>query len=805
MANTSAERDILLHSWQQLESAAIVKDVATKGKFINLAIAFLAKRHASSADEARDFFRREIDAYVRRLLTNGQVYRAELVLKNLGRPVKYVMYEFLVATDASSAAVEPSFSPPTAVMSSSVSSSSSSASSASYSSLPVGSSSSDIIMNYLLKTDTSFAVDRVEYDRYLAALRALRGDRQLSKKYAHQLRDYSLDELYQKDATFRNEMLCDVVFETADGVTIASRGGGLDKHIVWTYLLSGKRYELIVRWLHAMFKHEPFEVPHQEDLQLDVIFKDWSLDERMLQELQDIGAGEAIRECLCRGGYFLKDEREHFSRQLRRICRTESWDRNANLLELNETKAALVRLILQHGFIGFLIHDLVDITAMLALRETFPKQRHIIDFCVALRSETPSQPSSVSALVSAHLLKSNPTFHKQQPLIYLTELLLRNPNLADVLDSCSAAATAQHADPTILAQIPLLRVLLDKHRTATRRNDQTTSAAELVKRFAKIDLRQIHQEAAGLAVVDGAAATTTPPLSFDNAALTAKYGAPERLGYLFYVKQSRSAFAVFAFAVEQLQLYAQISRGQIAYACSRVTELALAAPPDNGELGTHCVAFMEMLGVNTSSLRAYLRCVRVWRDAERAGRVAPRADGRAFGELSDAQRLEALIEAQTGADDAEQSGRDLDALRMVCEAHAVPFPVVFLQRAAGTMNWLQWLAFASYYDYPLETVLDVLLAPKTAVDMLQMNETMRTNLRTAVMYDLRERKSPTSSRSGQIAAHRELRPKKTMVQQTTVAGLVRMWAHVILEKIQKIFNSVANQRRDNLLLDQLLG
>lgn len=274
------------------------------------------------------------------------------------------------------------------------------------------------------------------------------------------------------------------------------------------------------------------------------------------------------------------------------------------------------------------------------------------------RSESVENPDGFAACVSTYIAKNDPTFYANQPMIHVVEMLLRNADM----------------DAWTSVRMPTVRVLLEKHRNGTNRNicDQTITLHALVKRFVKIDLRHVQQEAG-----------SAEPLTFDNRILSAKHGTPERIGYLFYVRQCRSAFAVFAFAIEQLQQYAQISRTQIMYACSQVTAIAMDQPP-NAELVSHCMAFMEMVGVNTSALRALLRCVRLWRHrCDSSGQ--PR---RSYDDLTDAERLQVLIDVQlaarSSAGDVRYDADDLDALRLVCEA-SIRWPAcwTFCRRAAN--------------------------------------------------------------------------------------------------------------------------
>lgn len=447
-AAAAAEREHLLHAWAQLESAAIVKDVATKGRYINLAVGFLSQRRGCTVDQARHYFRAEIDAYVRQLLANGQVFRAELVLKNLGRPVRYALYEFMAnaAAPASQTPINDDGSDDARTESTASTS------------ITAGSNSGDIIAMFLHKSDATFADERPAFDRCLTALQVIRSDAALTEKYGRQLAEFTLEEAYKKDATFRDQMACDAMF-AGDQDQQARLAAGLDGPIVWSHLVANKRTDWIVRWLRA--QSGCASGPDASDTHLGAAFRGWSLDEPMLEQLRLAGAGPAVRDVLCRAGHFLSDERADFAQQLRRIGSTAAWPAHADWLQ--RSSAGVADLVLQHGFTVLLCRDFVDVAALLALRDAHPSRRHIVEFAAALRDDLVAQPNNISATVSAHLLKANVAFHKQQPLVYLTELLLRDPPVDQVLAAGIRPDTVRLADPTILAQIPLLRVLLAKH------------------------------------------------------------------------------------------------------------------------------------------------------------------------------------------------------------------------------------------------------------------------------------------------------------------------------------------------------
>lgn len=79
------------------------------------------------------------------------------------------------------------------------------------------------------------------------------------------------------------------------------------------------------------------------------------------------------------------------------------------------------------------------------------------------------------------------------------------------------------------------------------------------------------------------------------------------LNFIHYIKQSRSAYAIYLLLIEQLQNYAQITRNHLFTACESVYDLALRTAITDTEVICHCVAFCEMLGFDTQKLRCFLK------------------------------------------------------------------------------------------------------------------------------------------------------------------------------------------------------
>lgn len=190
------------------------------------------------------------------------------------------------------------------------------------------------------------------------------------------------------------------------------------------------------------------------------------------------------------------------------------------------------------------------------------------------------------------------------------------------------------------------------------------------------------------------------------------------MGYMYYIKQYRSTYAVYVFLMDQLSTFSKITSGQITSACTAVSDLAVNHFEDH-ELVSHCFAFMEMLDMNTNHLRAYLKCLR-W-VKEHRGIVSTTAEPMTM------PQLERVILDKLETDGVQI--RDLEAVRMVFEMKKEKFPDSFLVKVAESRGWFQMIAFAMYFSYSLEQVLSV-------CDRALHDSAVGTNLKRALRWEI---------------------------------------------------------------------
>lgn len=704
---SASEHEALLRRWEPLENKAIVIDVATKGKYIQLAISFIAKRLSISVVQAKEYFRCEVDEYILRLLENGQVFRAEHVLKNLDRVPKYMFYEYVTKFDLKSTD--------------------------SRSSEP-GSSKEDIIMNYLRKNDADFEKEQGRLDIELQMLAFIVADPFVQTKYVKELSALNLESLYKCSDVVRRTVECDCIFVAKHTFIIPI----LQKLGVLAYLLNERKFTFLIKWLNAVRTDGQEVADHLNSNSSDLfeaalfeMFSKWNIDDDMMVLLNqhEANLSNCVRDLLAIHGRFLESEKDNRQIMLRRVFTTESWKQNVELLSDKATIRDLAtNVIIKNGLLSLLIESFIDNELLQELLETHPNEKNTIELCMELKECDPNDILRMSKEVSKFILKKDPNYFEKKPYVYLKELLLQNPTVESVV----ASPHIKH----ILSRIPVVDSFLKKLSTSTTQHDQTSTLQSLVLQFKNIDLKQISSEAGG------------EPLNFSNPTLIARYGQPERLSYVHYVKQFRSAFAVYVFLVEQLQQFGQIT--QISYACSCVADIALAHY-DDVELVIHCISFIEMLGMNSVAIRAHINCIRVVKAAQPDLELAS---------IGDAELLSIMEQVHI-----ENGTTDLEALRVVHEARGLKLPKSFLNQKMEKEDWFQFTLFAMYYDYPLDTVLDVL---KITCNGFDEESQIAVNMSMALKYDV----GPERIRRNSSLTYREHRKKQQAKLDVNSVSLV---------------------------------
>lgn len=330
MATSTNEREKfaekLLKEWEHIEDDMLIKEVATKGKYINLLLQFLVKRSGKSLDDVKTTFNDEVDRYVHRLLTNRQVHKAELVLKNVGRKPQALFYEFVQSTSQEH----------------------------------IDDDVKERVLEHLQSCDNNFDVIREEYDYYLLVLKLVASNKALRRQFEDEIHVFTLESLLRKSVDFRKLMAVTTCLQCKNAILVEK----LDKHITWTYLWRSEQYEYIAKWLNLLYAEQCSGQIEMDgnvkepcfDLALKNLFSSWDIEPDMFDSVQHRPQlDEYILNSFAQNGMIVSNEKDSIVPILQRIFTTGSFATNSNWILVNENLQKICSLDSATKSIGFAI------------------------------------------------------------------------------------------------------------------------------------------------------------------------------------------------------------------------------------------------------------------------------------------------------------------------------------------------------------------------------------------------------------------------------------------------------------------
>lgn len=663
----------LLKEWEHIDDEVLIKEVATKGKHINLLLQFLVKRSGKPLNDVKHYFNEEIDKYVRRLLSNRQVHKAELVLKNVGRKPQALFYEFVQSTSQEH----------------------------------IDDDIKDRVLEHLQNCDNNFDAIREEYDYYLLVLRLVASNKSLRRQFEDEIPVLTLESLLRKSVEFGKLMAVTTCFHCKNAILVER----LDKQITWAYLWRSEQYQYIVKWLNLLYANK-CNVSDSDngtkepcfDIALKNLFSSWDIEPEMFASIQNHHElDEYILNGFAQNGMIIEREKELIITILQRVFTTRSFQLNANWIMTDENVRKICRLLLEQKQLVLLLSTTFPIELIMKIASNFPKLQDEIELCATIKSETFSTMQSIAVVsqkCSEYIIKtSDVDFYSKFPHVFLMEQLLSDmaPMQLAKTDACLA----------ILGKISVMDLFLRKLRSTPTLTDYQVTLDEMLQ-LKNIDLNIIQAEAHS-SNSDSVDSSADEFMSFSNSNLACKYGQPTALSYIDYVKQYRGAYAVYKFFVDQLNTYSLIAQPQIQIACGAICELAINNFNDN-ELIAHCVVFNEMLGLDSQILRAYINCCRIIK--ENAGDNF--SLNLCFDEDDVIKQTEHILLNIVRSDDTSDKEHSVlfdvhkfEALKILCTSRNSDLPLSFLKEAAGRSNWFEFLLFAAYHNYSIRSIVDV--------------------------------------------------------------------------------------------------
>lgn len=457
MINTAAEKDKVQQGWDDMSNESIVKDVATKGKYINLAIAYLAKRlNVPTITDAKAFFRIEINKYVERLLSNKQVFKAEHVLSNVNVSPIFYFHEFYETCENSEVRCA--------------------------------------IVNFLKKTlGDEYEREHLQMTIELKALKVVNNDEMLRPKYGN---CSTLEQFKELDLKAQKELLADVCFTCKCEFVIEE----LNKHVTWNYLLQRQLFVLMFRWIDSIGTNATAVAASVGNWieSLRKKFSAWDIDDEMIDQItvQNVVLPDFILNSLAKKTlYVMKTEQVNIELLVKRLISSESLNQKGQmLLSTRPHSMDIVKSILDRNLNRFLMEEFVDVNDLIDVTPLYPQHQDEVELCIHLKKAAQSSvvdTSTISAEITKYLVKKDPSYRNDHNLVNLADMLLQE-------ESCYSldANTPNDFDDNDDDDNRMLNTILRKfHVGGVQQNDFLVTLNDLVKRFEFVDLHSIKSNA----------------------------------------------------------------------------------------------------------------------------------------------------------------------------------------------------------------------------------------------------------------------------------------------------------------------
>lgn len=340
------ERDKIVKSWSGISEVALIKEVATKGEYIELCIQYWARKRKMSVTEYELFFHDVVQTYVNRLLTERLVCKAENVLRNVKRDVKCFYYQFACESN------DPELR--------------------------------ELIMEHLIKKETCENYEQLMQNLkfHWELLQEIKKSEAILTNIKKHMRRVNLESLMALDSATQQRLMIELYFESHNCTLLQH----ISKFVMWDYLVETKQIEEIIRWCQIQHNSNSYLL-NKQLTQLELKYMEWPLETEMykyaLRCLSD-NSDHVLRNYFAMAGFFFDDERNSVQTVLQRICLTDSFQLNNEYIKA----LPLARFIFDKKFYYLLLYDFVSSRQLEEIAELLSEHKPLLKLLVTLKTNT---------------------------------------------------------------------------------------------------------------------------------------------------------------------------------------------------------------------------------------------------------------------------------------------------------------------------------------------------------------------------------------------------------------------------------
>ncbi|XP_059218694.1 uncharacterized protein LOC106084269 [Stomoxys calcitrans] len=644
MAN---ERDKIFKSWSGISELALIKEVATKGEHINLCISYWAQKRKMSVNEYEVFFHDIVQTYVKRLLNERLVCKAETVLRNVQRDVKYFYYQFACEC------TDPELR--------------------------------ELLMEHLRKKDPhGFEKDIQELRFYWELLQKIKCSEKIMSRLKQHLRRVNMESIMGMDTATLHHIMIELYFETGDESLLCE----INKFIMWNFLVESNQDQQIILWCKQVHRNNATNIFASEVSALERKYSQWPIESEMYEHALSAlknNRDEVLRNFFAAEGFFFPDERDNIEIVLRRVCITNSVDVNRSTIKTFH----FGRFIFEREFFYLLLKDFVPARQLEELAEEESNTGLLIKLLLTLKTFSLENLEGFKKINFATTIYIEALNGREEAnnclLATFFEFLANQPSLVNL--QCAITSG-------MLKSLKYLKITPHQYNesNSTLMQHNLPRISDLLNKFLAIDINRLNKDSKGF-----------------KKAMLADDGNRKNhyLNFVHYIKQNRSTYAVYLMLIEQLQSYSQITKTHLFTTCESVYEVALQTQISDYDVISHCIAFCEVLGFDTQQLRCILKLKKY---LQKNDSVLPSGHRDIAYVVTEGERLLMKQLSKADADDTGRFPLNLYNAIMTCKSSILnrspsrSINSLAMQHYAANNDYWHLLVLWHYFEIPLEQI-----------------------------------------------------------------------------------------------------
>lgn len=506
----------------------------------------------------------------------------------------------------------------------------------------------------------------------------------------------------KQNSYFHKKLAVHLMFETNDSQLDLTRF--LDKEVVWLYLLKNNNLLLMRMWiseqigekqkssqenpnsdqqrLESELRDELDQGPSNREIVKDPnsievfekyirgLFRKWNFNRSMIEQLSRFEAAEkeSILNGLAMLGFFITKEEKSLCKHLQRIFVSQTIDENKDKVN----KEDLTHFVLENKLVDLLMEkDIIDSEVLKSVSRICNNNVNAeieVSMFVNQLMESQTAPEDlveISKKTTNYLALQDPNLDNKHAEIKLFEDLVSTENFNQNLIQKSGV------------------------RPSFKRIEWSQNLFDTLKKYNGVDMSSILNDAKKCEP-ESDQSSTIP--HFDHPYLSKKYGASFEIDYSDYLLNFKtSTLALYKFLTQSNIVKDELSCRR---AAARTAQMTVNNREDT-DLIPHSIAFMEMMGVDSSKFRNNLRYLKIKNDINRS------------------------------SDFNHETVRDIEAEFVYDTFNCTP---TYMRALAKQNRWREFLLIADYLQVSRERLLDMIKGQFE-------NEQIETNLIRALAFE----------------------------------------------------------------------